>query len=108
MLKSDTPNEAVTPLTKNPVDRWVNEGGATAGLVSEAVAAQIETLTPTERQILQCLGAAVVIGWNDLPTDMKRSLFKGAAGDEVSNPVSALRARIARFLHDHKDDSGLQ
>jgi hypothetical protein len=53
-------------------------------------------------RVLKCLGAALVSEWNSLPTDIQRRLFERAAAGK-SRPAAALKARIARFLHDHKD-----
>jgi hypothetical protein len=43
---------------------------------------------------------------HELPTDVQRTLFRLASADAESAPASELPARIARFLHDHKDDAG--
>ena len=55
-----------------------------------------------EEHILRCLGAAVIMQWNTIPTKLQRELFDtaGALGD-VPQTV-ALRGQIARFLHKHK------
>jgi hypothetical protein len=63
-------------------------------------------LADSERHVLQCLGAAVVIAWNDLPTDVQRAMFRHVSADKVPYDSTGLKARIARFLHDHKDDPG--
>jgi hypothetical protein len=49
--------------------------------------------------------ARVVCGieWIDLPTDVQRRLFEHAASGK-SHDAALLKARIARFLHNHKDD----
>jgi hypothetical protein len=53
--------------------------------------------------LLEAFFAALVSEWNDLPTDVQRRLFEHAASVK---PYAAdlLKARIARFLHNHKDD----
>jgi hypothetical protein len=58
----------------------------------------------TEEHILRCLGAAVIMQWNTIPTKLQRELFDtaGSMGDVLKS--AALRAQIARFLHSHKDD----
>jgi hypothetical protein len=60
-------------------------------------------LAQDDDHILRCLGAAVILQWNTLPRKLRRELFDnaGSMGD-VQEP--ALRGRIARFLHKHKDD----
>jgi hypothetical protein len=57
-----------------------------------------------EEHILRCLGAAVIMQWNTIPTKLQRELFDtaGSLGDVLK--TVALRGQIARFLHDHKDD----
>jgi hypothetical protein len=57
-----------------------------------------------EEHILRCLGAAVIMQWNTIPTKLQRELFDtaGSLGDVVK--ATALRGQIARFLHDHKDE----
>jgi len=57
-----------------------------------------------EEHILRCLGAAVIMQWNTIPTKLQRELFDtaGALGDVLQTVT--LRGKIARFLHDHKDE----
>ena len=57
-----------------------------------------------EEHILRCLGAAVIMQWNIIPTKLQRELFDtaGSLGDVLK--TAALRGQIARFLHDHKDE----
>src|SRR4029079_16652613 len=62
------------------------------------------TVPEIEEHILRCLGAAVIMQWNTIPTKLQRELFDtaGSMGDVLNS--AALRAQIARFLHQHKDD----
>ena len=64
------------------------------------------TLAEEEEHILRCLGAALIMQWNTLPTKLQRELFDnaGSMGELLDTP--ALRGQIARFLHRHKDDDG--
>ena len=57
-----------------------------------------------EEHILRCLGAAVIMQWNTIPTKLQRELFDtaGSLGDVQQTTV--LRGQIARFLHAHKDE----
>lgn len=95
-----------TPVTRNFYDlakalgRWDNDGGA-AGPQS----APDTVFSRTEERILQCLGAAVIMQWNDLPTEIQRDLFADATS--MSDPARRfqLKQQMARFLHDHKDDA---
>ncbi len=54
-----------------------------------------------EEHILRCLGAAVMMHWNTIPTKLQRELFDtaGSLGD-VPQAVT-LRGQVARFLHNH-------
>jgi hypothetical protein len=56
-----------------------------------------------EKHILQCLGAAVIMQWNTIPTKLQRELFDtaGSLGDVLQTVT--LRGQIARFLHHYKD-----
>jgi hypothetical protein len=58
-----------------------------------------------EERILRCLGAAVIMQWNTIPTKLQRELFDtaGSVGDVLKS--SELRAQIARFLHKQKDEA---
>ena len=62
------------------------------------------TLAEEEEYVLRCLGAALILQWNTLPTKLRRELFDnaGAMGDLLK--TAELRGQIARFLHKHKDD----
>jgi hypothetical protein len=62
-------------------------------------------LVGEEAQVLEYLGAAVLVQWNDLPTDLRRKLFRHAVSMGEPRRSVELRERIARFLHDHKDDA---
>jgi len=86
-------------LTK-ALGRWDNEGGA-VGLP----ATPDTMLSRDEERILKCLGAAVIMQWNDLPTGIQRDIFADATS--MSDPARQfqLKQQIARFLHDHKDDA---
>jgi hypothetical protein len=56
-----------------------------------------------EKHILRCLGAAVIMQWNTIPTKLRRELFDtaGSLGDVLQ--TGTLRGQIARFLHHYKD-----
>ena len=77
--------------------RWDDEGGAAAS--------SGPALHAAEERVVRCLGAAVIMQWNDLPTEIQRKLFEAAAS--MSDPARQfeLKQQIARFLHEHKDDA---
>jgi hypothetical protein len=58
----------------------------------------------TEEHILRCLGAAVIMQWNTIPTKLQRELFDTAGSLGDAPKTVALRGQIARFLHEHKDE----
>ena len=78
--------------------RWETEGGA-LGSVRSGV-----PLSEQETRVLQYLGAAVLLRWNDLPTHIQRELFEHTLVDVEPSMVTMLKNQIARFLHTHKDD----
>jgi hypothetical protein len=57
-----------------------------------------------EEKILRCLGAAVIMQWNTLPTKLQKELFDKAGSLDELLDAGSLRAQIARFLHERKDD----
>jgi hypothetical protein len=80
--------------------RWDNEGGAVGPPPAPDTA-----LSKDEERILKCLGAAVIMQWNNLPPGLQRDIFADATS--MSDPARQFRLKqqIARFLHDHKDDA---
>ena len=67
----------------------------------ERAAAQIE------EHVLRCLGAAVIMQWNTIPTKLQRELFDTAASMGELLRTAELRGQIARFLNEHKDEEGI-
>src|SRR5438874_9083890 len=61
-------------------------------------------LTEEDEQILKCLGAAVIMRWNTVPTKLQRELFDCASIMGDLQQATPLKRAIARFLHNHKDD----
>ncbi len=61
-------------------------------------------LAEEEQQILQRLGAAVLMRWNTVPTKLQRELFDCASTIGDLQQTTPLRGQIARFLHNHKND----
>jgi hypothetical protein len=56
-----------------------------------------------EGHVLRCLGAALIMQWNTLPTKLQRELFDNAGSMGPLLETPALRSQIARFLHTHKN-----
>jgi len=63
-----------------------------------------EALAAEEEHILRCLGAAVIMQWNNIPKKLQRELFDNAGAMGDLSDTKALRGKIGRFLHKHKDD----
>ncbi len=57
-----------------------------------------------EEHVLRCLGAAVIMQWNTIPTKLRRELFDTAGSLGALPQTAALRGQIARFLHNHGDE----
>jgi len=57
-----------------------------------------------EERILLCLGAAVIVDWDNLPKQVQSELSALAATMRERLQTTALRAQIARFLRERKDD----
>jgi hypothetical protein len=63
-------------------------------------------LAAEEEHVLRCLGAAIIMQWNALPTSLQREIFDTAGSVGKLLDTAALRGQIARFLHKHKNDAG--
>ena len=92
--KSETGDETA-------LGEWEAEGGS---LISEPQRVKHIHLGEREKYVLYCLGGAVLMQWNELPTNIQRVLFERAASLSKEDQTLALREQIARFLHNHKDD----
>jgi len=66
------------------LDRWDEEGRAQD--VAWPLPYEASDLRDVERRVLECLGAALVSEWNDLPTDVQRRLFEHAVSGNRTPP----------------------
>ena len=96
--------KASNPLA-SALARWESEGGAPGSAPEEPSRRQPVPLSEGEERILQCLGAAVLLQWNDLPTPIQQQLFEHAVAMGEVGQTAQLKEQIARFLHTHKDDA---
>ena len=103
VAKTPKRRKASNPLA-GALARWESEGGALVGPASELSRDKPAPLSEGEERILQCLGAAVLLQWNDLPTPIQRQLFEHAVSMGEAGQTAMLKEQIARFLHTHKDD----
>jgi hypothetical protein len=66
--------------------------------VPEPSVASDATLAAKEEHIVRCLGAALIIHWNTLPTGLQMELLDSAGSMGELLDTAALRGQIARFL----------
>lgn len=59
-------------------------------------------LADEEEYVLRCLGAALIMQWDTLPTSLQREIFDTAGSLGKLMETVSLRGQIARFLHKHK------
>jgi hypothetical protein len=101
MIETNKVPKTLYDLAK-ALGRWESEGGAPP---QGSERGPDMALQADEERILRCLGAAVLLQWNDLPTEIQRSLFDDAASMSDPERRFRLKQQIARFLHEHKDDT---
>lgn len=94
MTDKSVPTSPSDAQLNRALRRWEGEGGAV----------EDHHFAVSESNILKCLGAAVVLTWNDLPQNLQRELFLHALKVNDSYDPETLKIQIGRFLHLHKDD----
>lgn len=62
-------------------------------------------LSAREEHLLQCLGAALIMHWDELPTKLQRELFEalGAISDGLATPV--VRDQVAGFFREPDEEA---
>ena len=109
--KSQSPKEirefsdlgrSYTVLADN--EEWLEHNFDKTVHVSDKDRLEGDALAAEEEHILRCLGAAVIMEWNNIPTNLQRELFDSAGSMGNLLNTKALRGKVARFLHKHKDD----
>jgi hypothetical protein len=91
-----------TALADN--EQWLSDNYDKTVHATEHQKAGATALAANEEHILRCLGAALIMQWNTLPTKLRRELFDNAGSMGELLDTAVLRGQIARFLHKHKDD----
>lgn len=86
-------------------EKWLSENHQRTVHAAAPDRSNGTTLAEEEERILRCLGAALIMQWNTLPTKLRRELFDNAGTMGELLETSALRAQIARFLHKHKNEA---
>jgi hypothetical protein len=103
-----TDTRATTRISNSELARalaqWESEGGASFQPTSRNNRDDHAFLAEPDKRVLQCLGAAVIVQWNYLPSRIQRQLFNNAASIGEPRHTSQWKEQIARFLHNHKDD----
>jgi hypothetical protein len=100
MSKTDHGEHGLLDL-KRALGRWDNEGGATVDVSPGSPALALQA---SDRQLVSCLGAAVVLRWNHLPTEIQRDLFRSAASMADPGLQQELTQRLGRYLHQQAVD----
>jgi hypothetical protein len=85
-------------------ERVLAEAYHNAVNISEEGRPRDAALAAEEEHVLRCLGAAVILQWNALPTWLQREIFDSAGSVGALFETEALRGQIARFLHKHKNE----
>jgi hypothetical protein len=77
--------------------RWESEGGAPQPK-SENNRETRAALAKEEEHVLRCLGAAVIMQWNDLPTKIQRDLFDHAISMGEPRRTAQLKEPRVSFI----------
>lgn len=93
--------KSFTTLANN--EEWLADNHQRTVQTAAPDAPETPALAQQEEHLLRCLGAATILQWNGLPSNVRRQLFDCATtmGDPLD--IASLRERIARFLHKHQD-----
>jgi len=94
--------KSFTTLADN--EQWLSDNHQKTVRTSASAMPGAPALAQQEEHVLRCLGAAVIMQWNDLPSNVRRQLFDGASTMGDALDVASLRECIARFLHKHQDE----
>ena len=98
----DEGGAALSPA--NGPDANLSENQHSKRSVEGPTSLKVDQTRTEEEQILECLGAAVIMRWGTLPTKIQRELFENAASLADLNRTAELKGQIARFLHNRPDD----
>ena len=95
--------KSYTALADN--EQWLSNNHKNTLQTASADGPGGDALAKQEEHVLRCLGAAVIMQWNTLPTKLRRELFDNAGTMGELLETASLRGQIARFLHKHKDEN---
>ena len=91
-----------TSLAKN--EEWLTDNFDKVIHAPSEAQGESADLADQEQHILRCLGAAVILQWNTIPTKLQREIFDSAGSMGELLQTSELRGQIARFLHNRSKD----
>jgi hypothetical protein len=92
--------KSFTTLADN--EEWLSENHKSTVQSSAVEVPGAPALEQQEEHLLRCLGAALIMQWDALPSNIRRQLFDSAGTMSDAVGVMSLRERIARFLHKHE------
>jgi len=95
--------KSFTTLADN--EQWLAENHQKTMRAPDADDLSGDALAEQEEYLLRCLGAALIMQWNTLPTKLRRELFDNAGAMGEILQTAQLRGQIARFLHKHKEEN---
>jgi hypothetical protein len=84
-------------------EQWLSDNHDKTVKTSGTDSPDGHTLAAQEKNVLICLGAALVMQWNTVPAKLRRELFDNAGTMGELLHTTELRGQIARFLHKHDD-----
>jgi hypothetical protein len=84
-------------------EQWLSDRHREMVQTSQDRVPALATSPEQEEHVLRCLGAALIMQWNTLPTKLQRELFDNAGSMGELLDTGKLRGQVARFLHRHKD-----
>lgn len=90
-------------LTLAENEKWLSDNYEATLHSDDKVTLTSSELAVEEEHVLRCLGAALLMQWNQIPAPMQRELFDTAGAVGELHDTAALRGQIARFLHRYKD-----
>jgi hypothetical protein len=93
--------KSFTALADN--EEWLSKNYQKTVHADAVDAPEAPTLADQEEHILRCLGAAVILEWNGLPSEIRRKLFDCATTMGDALDIASLRGQVARFVHKHQD-----
>lgn len=100
-----SPDSHIDVAANDDLDPWDAHGGAPT-VAAQADGLSTAALSASEHRLLERLGAALVGKWPDLSMPLRRALYESAVRGEPTCDLSALKRRMARFLHHHKSRDG--